>query len=140
MYFYKGVYDSMKSEHSLWCWAKQRHAPINKIWHSCVVPFVPQTFINEDEYHIHGFALMNQLSNYLSCDCREWMRLPMLCFIFTSISAVLFLFAVFFRVTQIKTYSWDNAQVVLVGNKCDLKDDRVVSFESGNQLAEQLGT
>uniref|UniRef100_A0A3P8Z9U2 small monomeric GTPase n=1 Tax=Esox lucius TaxID=8010 RepID=A0A3P8Z9U2_ESOLU len=26
--------------------------------------------------------------------------------------------------TQIKTYSWDNAQVILVGNKCDLEDDR----------------
>uniref|UniRef100_A0A1I8GEE2 small monomeric GTPase n=2 Tax=Macrostomum lignano TaxID=282301 RepID=A0A1I8GEE2_9PLAT len=31
--------------------------------------------------------------------------------------------------TQIKTYSWDNAQVVLVGNKCDLDEDRVVSLE-----------
>jgi hypothetical protein len=24
------------------------------------------------------------------------------------------------RCTQIKTYSWDNAQVILVGNKCDM--------------------
>jgi len=24
------------------------------------------------------------------------------------------------RCTQIKTYSWDTAQVVLVGNKCDM--------------------
>ncbi|KAF8794390.1 ras-related protein Rab-3-like [Argiope bruennichi] len=42
-------------------------------------------------------------------------------------------------VTQIKTYSWDNAQVVLVGNKCDMEDERVVSTERGKQLADQLG-
>lgn len=44
-----------------------------------------------------------------------------------------------FRVTQIKTYSWDNAQVILVGNKCDMEDERVISYERGRQLAEQLG-
>ncbi|KAF7987650.1 hypothetical protein HCN44_003513 [Aphidius gifuensis] len=42
-------------------------------------------------------------------------------------------------ITQIKTYSWDNAQVILVGNKCDMEDERVISFERGKQLAEQLG-
>uniref|UniRef100_A0A1I7SV50 Ras-related protein Rab-3-like n=1 Tax=Bursaphelenchus xylophilus TaxID=6326 RepID=A0A1I7SV50_BURXY len=41
--------------------------------------------------------------------------------------------------TQIKTYSWENAQVVLVGNKCDMADERVVSLERGRQLADQLG-
>ncbi|XP_026474004.1 ras-related protein Rab-3-like, partial [Ctenocephalides felis] len=41
-------------------------------------------------------------------------------------------------VTQIKTYSWDNAQVILVGNKCDMEDERVISYERGKQLAEQL--
>ncbi|KAL2092063.1 hypothetical protein ACEWY4_011861 [Coilia grayii] len=41
--------------------------------------------------------------------------------------------------TQIKTYSWDNAQVILVGNKCDMADERVVSVDSGRLLAEQLG-
>lgn len=41
--------------------------------------------------------------------------------------------------TQIKTYSWDNAQVVLVGNKCDMEDERVISFERGRQLADSLG-
>ncbi|RVE68098.1 hypothetical protein OJAV_G00088330 [Oryzias javanicus] len=41
--------------------------------------------------------------------------------------------------TQIKTYSWDNAQVVLAGNKCDMEEERVVSVESGRLLAEQLG-
>jgi len=39
----------------------------------------------------------------------------------------------------VKTYSWDNAQVVLVGNKCDLEDERVVSTERGRQLASQMG-
>uniref|UniRef100_A0AC34GDS2 Uncharacterized protein n=1 Tax=Panagrolaimus sp. ES5 TaxID=591445 RepID=A0AC34GDS2_9BILA len=42
--------------------------------------------------------------------------------------------------TQIKTYSWENAQVVLVGNKCDMDDERVVSYERGRQLSDQLGT
>ena len=43
------------------------------------------------------------------------------------------------RATQIKTYSWDNAQVVLAGNKCDMDEERVVSVDSGRLLAEQLG-
>lgn len=43
------------------------------------------------------------------------------------------------RATQIKTYSWDNAQVILVGNKCDLEDDRLVPTEDGQRLAEELG-
>ncbi|XP_030627471.1 ras-related protein Rab-3C [Chanos chanos] len=41
--------------------------------------------------------------------------------------------------TQIKTYSWDNAQVILVGNKCDMEEERVVSVDNGRLLAEQLG-
>ncbi|KAJ3594821.1 hypothetical protein NHX12_004126 [Muraenolepis orangiensis] len=41
--------------------------------------------------------------------------------------------------TQIKTYSWDNAQVLLVGNKADMDDERVVAAERGRQLSEQLG-
>uniref|UniRef100_K7FXM1 small monomeric GTPase n=1 Tax=Pelodiscus sinensis TaxID=13735 RepID=K7FXM1_PELSI len=41
--------------------------------------------------------------------------------------------------TQIKTYSWDNAQVILVGNKCDLEDERVVATEDGRRLADELG-
>lgn len=43
------------------------------------------------------------------------------------------------RSTQIKTYSWDNAQVLLVGNKCDMEDERVVASETGRQLSDQLG-
>ena len=45
----------------------------------------------------------------------------------------------FLRCTQIKTYSWDNAQVILVGNKCDMEDERVISYERGKQLADSLG-
>ncbi|XP_055354919.1 ras-related protein Rab-3-like, partial [Paramacrobiotus metropolitanus] len=41
--------------------------------------------------------------------------------------------------TQIKTYSWDNAQVILVGNKCDMEDERVITTHRGQQLADQLG-
>ncbi|GCB72535.1 RAB3D, member RAS oncogene family, a [Scyliorhinus torazame] len=41
--------------------------------------------------------------------------------------------------TQIKTYSWDNAQVILVANKSDLEDDRVVPTEDGRRLADELG-
>ena len=43
------------------------------------------------------------------------------------------------RSTQVKTYSWSNAQVVLVGNKSDMEEERVVSYERGRQLADQLG-
>ncbi len=43
------------------------------------------------------------------------------------------------RATQIKTYSWDNTQVILVGSKCDLEDDRLVSREDGQRLANDLG-
>ena len=46
---------------------------------------------------------------------------------------------IYFRCTQIKTYSWDNAQVILVGNKCDCEDERVISYERGKQLADSLG-
>uniref|UniRef100_UPI00358F2003 ras-related protein Rab-3B-like n=1 Tax=Myxine glutinosa TaxID=7769 RepID=UPI00358F2003 len=41
--------------------------------------------------------------------------------------------------TQIKTYSWDNAQVVLVGNKIDLDEERMVPRDRGCHLAAQLG-
>lgn len=43
------------------------------------------------------------------------------------------------RATQIRTYSWDNAQVILVGNKCELEDERLVPTEDGQRLAEELG-
>ncbi|CAG5937995.1 unnamed protein product, partial [Menidia menidia] len=41
--------------------------------------------------------------------------------------------------TQIKTYSWDNAQVVLVGNKLDLEEDRQVPTEDAQRVATELG-
>ncbi|XP_034394740.1 ras-related protein Rab-3D-like isoform X2 [Cyclopterus lumpus] len=41
--------------------------------------------------------------------------------------------------TQIKTYSWGNAQVVLVGNKVDLEEDRKVPTEDAQRLATELG-
>uniref|UniRef100_A0A671QK24 small monomeric GTPase n=1 Tax=Sinocyclocheilus anshuiensis TaxID=1608454 RepID=A0A671QK24_9TELE len=44
-----------------------------------------------------------------------------------------------FNIFTIKTYSWDNAQVLLVGNKCDMDDERVVASERGRQLSEHLG-
>ncbi|XP_065657550.1 ras-related protein Rab-3C isoform X2 [Hydra vulgaris] len=39
---------------------------------------------------------------------------------------------------QVKTYSWDNTQVVLVGNKCDMNEERAVTYEQGKKLSEQL--
>ncbi|XP_053984591.1 ras-related protein Rab-3 isoform X1 [Hylaeus volcanicus] len=42
-------------------------------------------------------------------------------------------------IAQITTYSSENAQVILVGNKCDMEDERVISAERGKQLADQLG-
>lgn len=41
--------------------------------------------------------------------------------------------------TQIKTYSWDSAQVLLVGNKSDMEPERVISTQQGAELARQLG-
>jgi hypothetical protein len=52
---------------------------------------------------------------------------------------VVIMFLSLLRATQIKTYSWDNAQVILVGNKCDMEEERVVPTEKGRLLAEQLG-
>ena len=49
-------------------------------------------------------------------------------------------YSVFPRATQVKTYSWDNAQVVLVGNKVDLEEDRQVPTVDGQRLASELGT
>ncbi|KAG7281647.1 hypothetical protein CRUP_019159 [Coryphaenoides rupestris] len=40
--------------------------------------------------------------------------------------------------TQVKTYSWDNAQVVLVGNKLDLEEDRQVPTVDAKRLATEL--
>ena len=36
--------------------------------------------------------------------------------------------------------SWENAQVVLVGNKSDLTESRVITKEQGEELAQTLGS
>lgn len=41
--------------------------------------------------------------------------------------------------TQIRTYGWENAQVILVGNKHDMEHERVVIPNRGQELANQLG-
>lgn len=41
--------------------------------------------------------------------------------------------------TQIRTYGWENAQVILVGNKQDMEHERVVIPNRGQELASQLG-
>ena len=43
------------------------------------------------------------------------------------------------RSSTVKEHSWEKARVVLVGNKCDLKDSRVVQAKQGLELAESLG-
>lgn len=43
------------------------------------------------------------------------------------------------RATQMKTYSWGNAQAVLVGNKVDLEEERQVPVEDAQRLATELG-
>ena len=37
-------------------------------------------------------------------------------------------------------YAWDNSQVILIGNKCDLEEERVVSTDRGKQLSDALGS
>ena len=54
-------------------------------------------------------------------------------------TCLVFLFHCFARVTQIKTHAWDNTSLVLVGNKIDLRERRVVQKEDGEKLGETLG-
>ena len=44
-----------------------------------------------------------------------------------------------FRTTQIKELSLESAMSVLVGNKCDLSQQRAVTVEQAQDLADQLG-
>lgn len=43
------------------------------------------------------------------------------------------------RATQVQHYSSKNAQVILVGNKCDMEDDRLITREDGQRLADERG-
>ena len=40
---------------------------------------------------------------------------------------------------HVNTYAWEQTQVVLVANKCDMEEDRIVTYEQGKRLADQLG-
>ncbi|CAF0854586.1 unnamed protein product [Rotaria sordida] len=42
-------------------------------------------------------------------------------------------------VLQIKTHSWEKTPVILIGNKCDMANERVVHLEEGKKLADALG-
>ena len=43
------------------------------------------------------------------------------------------------RVLQIKTHSWEKTPVMLIGNKCDMANERVVRMDEGKKLADELG-
>ncbi len=45
----------------------------------------------------------------------------------------------FFRINQIRELSLEDVVLVLVGNKVDLSQQRVVSFEQAKELATSLG-
>ena len=83
-----------------------------------------------------GFLLMYDITNEESFNSvQDWWVVFSFLILFARLDNTLLLC----RCTQIKTYSWDNAQVILVGNKCDMEDERVISYERGKQLADQLG-
>lgn len=42
-------------------------------------------------------------------------------------------------VRNIEQHASDSVNKILVGNKCDLSDKKVIDFEAGNQLAEEYG-
>jgi len=42
-------------------------------------------------------------------------------------------------VLQIKTHSWEKTPVILIGNKCDMANERAVQSEEGKRLADLLG-
>ena len=39
---------------------------------------------------------------------------------------------------EVEKHASDNISRILVGNKCDLEDQRAVSFEEGQELAEHF--
>ena len=44
-----------------------------------------------------------------------------------------------YRASTIKDQSWENARIILVGNKCDLTESRAITMEEANEIAESLG-
>ena len=46
---------------------------------------------------------------------------------------------IYCRIDEAKQYSNDNVQIVLIGNKCDRETRKVVTYEQGQELADQLG-
>ena len=40
-------------------------------------------------------------------------------------------------ISQIKQHAPEYTRVILIGNKCDLKDERVVSYEQGKEIADK---
>ena len=46
---------------------------------------------------------------------------------------------IYCRIHEAKKYSNVNVQIVLVGNKCDCNVRREVTYEKGQELADQLG-
>ena len=43
------------------------------------------------------------------------------------------------RAVTIRDLSWENSRIVLVGNKCDLTNSRIITSEQGMDLAQSLG-
>jgi Ras-related protein Rab-1A len=43
------------------------------------------------------------------------------------------------RLEEIDTNSGPNVEKLLVGNKCDLAERRVVTYDQGKQLADSIG-
>lgn len=88
-----------------------------------------------------GFLLMYDITNQDSFSTVQdwWVTRSLLSILHVCTKYIYHSLCIAIRATQIKTYSWDNAQVILVGNKCDLEDDRLVTTEDGLRLADELG-
>ena len=91
-----------------------------------------------------GKRLADQLGNFL-LNVVSWMYACLvLGLFFYMLYLFMFIYVVlcvmfFQRVLQIKTHSWDKTPVILIGNKCDMANERVVLSDEGKKLAEELG-
>ena len=86
---------------------------------------------------------ISSLSLYLACSTLDVRFLSLfVCFFVSSclFAWLVVMSCVFRRVLQIKTHSWEKIPVMLIGNKCDMDDERVVQSEDGGKLASELGT